>query len=89
MGNSNFKILLSEYSKKRLQAQLDLENKLNKFYLKNPDVANINDKINRTSIEISKTILLNKNSDILEKLNLELENLKKEKQKLLNKLNIK
>ena len=89
MSNSNLKILLSEYDKKRLQAELDLENKLNKFYLKNPDVSNINDKINRISIEISKTILLNKNSDKLEKLNLELENLKKEKQELLNKLNIK
>lgn len=89
MSNSNLKILLSEYDKKRLQAELDLENKLNKFYLKNPDVSNINDKINRISIEISKTILLNKNSDRLEKLNLEIENLKKEKQELLNKLNIK
>ena len=89
MGNPNLKILLSEYDKKRLQAELDLENKLNKFYLKNPDIANINDKINRISIEISKTILLNKNSDKLEKLNLELENLKKEKQELLNKLNVK
>lgn len=89
MSNSNLKILLSEYDKKRLQAELDLENKLNKFYLKNPDIANINDKINRISIEISKTILLNKNSGKLEKLNLELENLKKEKQELLNKLNVK
>ena len=88
MSNSNLKILLSEYDKKRLQAQLNLENNLNKFYLKNPDVSNINDKINRISIEISKTILLNKNSDKLNKLNLELENLKKEKQNLLNKLKI-
>jgi len=88
LSNSNLKILLSEYDKKRLQAQLNLENNLNKFYLKNPDVSNINDKINRISIEISKTILLNKNSDKLNKLNLELENLKKEKQNLLNKLKI-
>lgn len=88
MSNFNLKILLSEYDKKRLQAELDLENKLNKFYLKNPDISNINDKINRISIEISKTILLNKNSDKLETLNLQLENLKKEKQELLNKLNI-
>jgi len=88
LSNSNLKILLSEYDKKRLQAELDLESKLNKFYLKNPDVSNINDKINRISIEISKTILLNKDSDKLEKLNLELENFKKEKKELLNKLNI-
>jgi len=89
LSNPNLKILLSEYDKKRLQAELDLENKLNKFYLKNPDVSNINDKINRISIEISKTILLNNDSDKLDKLNLELKNLKKDKQELLNKLNIK
>lgn len=89
MSNPNLKILLKEYEQKRLQAELALENKLNKFYLKNPDLSNVNDKINRTSIEITKTILLNKNSDKLEKLNIELNNFKKEKQELLNKLNVK
>ena len=88
MSNPTLKKLLSEYSKKKLQAELDLDSKLNKFYIKNPDFSNINDKINRISIEISKTILLNKNSEKLEKLNLELENLKKEKQNLLKTLNI-
>ena len=89
MSNPNLKILLKEYEQKRLQKQLDLEEKLNKFYLKNPDISNIIDKINRISIEISKTILLNKNSDKLDKLNSELDNFKKQKQELLNKLNIK
>ena len=89
MSNPNLKLLLNEYDKKRLQAELTLENKLNNFYIKNPDILNINDKINRISIEISKTILLNKDSDKIEKLNLELDNLKKEKQELLNKLNVK
>ena len=70
MSNPNFKILLKEYEQRRLEKQLDLEKKLNKFYMKNPDISEINDKINRTSIEISKSILLNKNSDKLEKLNL-------------------
>lgn len=88
MGSSSLKTLLNEYDKKKLQAEINLENKLNKFYLKNPDIANINDKINRISIEISKTILLDKNSETLKKLNLKLENLKKEKQELLNKLNV-
>ena len=89
MSNPNLKILLKEYDQKRLQAELNLENKLNNFYIKNPDILNINDKINRISIEISRTILLNKNSEKIDKLNIELNNLKKEKQELLNKLNIK
>ena len=54
MSNPNLKLLLNEYDKKRLQAELDLENKLNNFYIKNPDILNINDRINRISIEISK-----------------------------------
>ena len=86
MSNPNLKILLKENEQKRLQAELTLENKLNNFYIKNPDVSNINDKINRVSMEISKTILLDKSSD---KLNIQLKNLKEEKQELLNKLNIK
>ena len=89
MSNPNLRILLKEYEQKRFQKQIELENKLNKFYIKNPDILNINDKINRTSIEISKTILLDKNSDKLENLNLQLNNFKKEKQELLNKLNVK
>ena len=88
MSNPTLKILLKEYEQKRLQKQIDLENKLNKFYIKNPNIAEINDKINRTSIEISKTILLNKNSENLDNLNIELNNLKKQKQELLKKLNI-
>lgn len=88
MSNPNLKLLLKEYEQKRLQAELDLENKLKDFYIKNPDVLNINDKINRLSIEISKTILLNKNSKKIDELNIELEKLKLEKKELLNKLNI-
>lgn len=88
MSNPNLKLLLKEYEQKRLQAEFDLENKLNDFYIKNPDVLNINDKINRLSIEISKTILLNKNSRKIDELNIELEKLKIEKKELLNKLNI-
>lgn len=88
MSNSNLKTLLKEYEQKRLQAEIDLEKKLNAFYIKNPDVLYINDKINRLSIEISKTILLNKNSTKIDELNIELEKLKIEKKELLNKLNI-
>ena len=88
MSNLNLKILLKEYEQKRLQAELTLEKKLHDFYIKNPDVLNVNDKINRASIEISKTILLNKNSEKIDKLNIELQNLKKEKKDLLDKLNI-
>lgn len=89
MSNPNLKLLLKEYEQNRLNKELELDNKLKNFYLKNPELADINHKINNTSIKISKTILLNKNSDELKKLKLDLEKLKKEKKSLLNKLCIK
>lgn len=88
MSNSTLKILLKEYEQKRLESEIKLEKKLNDFYSNNPSISEINDKINRTSIEISKTILLNKNSDKLKKLNTQLEVLKKEKSTLLKELDI-
>lgn len=88
MSNPTLKILLKEYEQKRLIAELELEKKLNDFFSNNPSISEINDKINRTSIEISKTILLDKNSDKIKKLNVELDNFKKQKNSLLNKLNI-
>lgn len=88
MSNPTLKIVLKEYEQKRLAKELALDKKLRDFYLKNPDVNSINDKINRTSIAISKSILLNNDSDKLEKLNSELDKLKKQKQELLDKLNI-
>ena len=88
MSNPTLKILLKEYEKNRLQKQIEYDNKINDFYKKNPNLLEINDKINRTSIEISKTILLNKNSDKINNLNKLLDELKQKKQKLLNDLNI-
>ena len=88
MNNQNLKNLLNEYEQIRLSKQIELENKLSNFYIKNPNIYNINDKINRKSIELSKSILLNNNIDLIENLKQELELLKKEKRNLLKSLNI-
>ena len=88
MNNSTLKALLKEYEQSRLEKELLLEKKLNDFYEKNPDVSSIVEKINRTSIEISKNILLNKDQKKQKELELILEKYKKEKQLLLKKLNI-
>ncbi len=88
MNNSTLKALLKEYEQSRLEKELLLEKKLNDFYENNPDVSSIIEKINRTSIEISKNILLNKDPKKQKELELILEKYKKEKQLLLKKLNI-
>lgn len=88
MSNPNLKNLLKEYEQKRLQNEIELEEKLKNFYLKNPDFEKINDEINRTSIEISKTILTNNDINKLNDLKNKLNNLKNKKETLLKKLNI-
>lgn len=88
MSNLTLKNLLKEYEQNRLQKEIQLDKKLRDFYIKNPDISSINDKINRTSIEISKNILLNNNKEKIEKLKLDLEKYKIEKNNLLEKLNI-
>lgn len=85
MSNSTLKLLLKEYDKKRLEKELELDKKLELFYSEHPEVSNINDKINKTSIEISKSILQNKDYSQLQN---NLEKYKKEKFLLLKKLNI-
>ena len=88
MSNPTLKKLLNEYEQTRLSKQMELEDKLNRFYEKNPSVLDLTNKINKTSIEISKAILQNNNSEKIKSLNLSLDKLKKEKKELLNKLNI-
>lgn len=85
MANSTLKELLREYEKNRLNKEQELDEKLRRFYIKNPDISNLNDKINKISIDISKNILLKNNIDNLK---LDLEKYKSEKQRLLTKLNI-
>lgn len=85
MSNSTLKLLLKEYDKKRLEKELELDKKLELFYSEHSEVSNINDKINKTSIEISKSILQNKDYSQLQN---NLEKYKKEKFLLLKKLNI-
>ena len=78
MSNPTLKKLLNEYEQTRLSKQMELEDKLNRFYEKNPSVLDLTNKINKTSIEISKAILQNNNSEKIKSLNLSLDKLKKE-----------
>ena len=87
MNNQDLKQLLKEYEQKRELAKQDCEKKIEDFYSKNPNISNLVDKINQTSINLSKSILSNNNkeTDALKK---QLEELKKEKNNILKKLNI-
>ena len=54
MNNNIIKELLKEYEQKRLKEELDLEKKLNDFYLKNPDLASINQKLIRLPLKYQR-----------------------------------
>ena len=81
--------LLTEYEQKRRKAEIDLENRKNELYKKNPRLQEIDDEIKKISINKTKNILTN---NLTESLNTEFENqilnLKNEKEKILKKENI-
>ena len=87
MNNQDLKNILKQYEQKRNLAQRNYEDKINNLYKTNPKLLKIVDDINKTSINLSKSILLNNKNqvDILEK---QLETLKKEKNNILKNLNI-
>ena len=53
MNNQDLKQLLKEYEQKRELAKQDCEKKIEDFYSKNPNISNLVDKINQTSINLS------------------------------------
>ena len=87
MNNQDLKQLLKEYEQKRELAKQNSENKIEELYLKNPNLSTIVDNINKTSINLSKSILLG-NTDQINSLEFRLQELKKEKNNILKKLNI-
>lgn len=83
MTNSTLKTLLKEFEQKKLQAELDLEERKKALYLKIPKLQEIDNKIDSYGLQTLKSILSTnskENIDVFkEKINL----LKKEKENIL------
>ena len=86
MNSSNLKTLLTEYEKKRMQAIYDAEERKNNLYQKEPKLQQIDDELSKTAIDISKKMLINKDTSLLEELNKKVSTLKQEKEKILTSL---
>lgn len=86
---SDLEYLLIEYEQKKRKAELDVQNNKDKLYKKIPRLAEIEEKINKISINKTKSILINR---LTNSLNTEFENeiinLKNEKDVILKKENI-
>lgn len=87
MNNPDLKNLLKIYEQKRLLAEKECEEKIEYLYKNNPKLSNVIDKINKTSISLSKSILFN-NTDSISFLQETLNKLKEEKNSMLNNLKI-
>ena len=88
MHSSNLKNLLTEYEKKRINAIHDAEERKNNLYKKEPKLEEIDNKLSKEAINISKQIITSKNPELLKELNNKLSFLKNEKNKILNNLGI-
>ena len=88
MGSSNLKMLLTEYEKKRMNAIFEAEKRKFDLYKKEPKLEEIDNKLSKEAINISKQIITSKNPSLISELNSKLSLLKEEKKKLLNSLNI-
>ena len=84
MSNKDLENILVEYDQKRRIAEIDLENRKKQLYKKIPRLQEIEDEINKISINKAKSILMNDiNATINNKIESKLNELKKEKEQIL------
>ena len=81
--------LMVQYEQKRRDANINLENRKEKIYKKNPRLKEIEDEINKISINKTKNILTNSlSAEVENKLEEEILKLKQERSKILKSENI-
>lgn len=83
---NNIEILLNEYEQKRRKAEMDLEKRIENLYTQFPRLEEIDDRMNKIAIAKTKAILNNQKN--IEQLDLEIVQLKKQKDDFLSKNNI-
>ena len=84
MSNEILNSLLREYEQKKLKAELDLEKRKEQLYKLIPKLEEIDKELNSSGINAAKQILFKSaDSSIIDSLNNKIENLKKEKEKIL------
>ena len=82
------KNILAQYDKKRVQEEYAAQNRKNELYKKYPKLQNIDDKLSSLAISTAKSLISNNDKNLLQELNNNINKLKEEKKKILEKLNI-
>lgn len=88
MSNPTLKNLLKEYEQKRLNALIDLDKRKNDLYSSNKRLEEIDNELNNYALNTAKNILSNSNGTSLIDLQNKISDLKKEKEQILQSLNI-
>ena len=87
MDNSTLKVLLQEYEQKRIKANLIAGQNKNNLYKNYPRLEEIENEINKLSIDKIKSIL-SSNTNELNKFDLKIQELQTEKEKIFKNANI-
>ena len=86
MSNRDLENILVKYEQQRRIAEIDLENRKKEIYIKQPRLLEIENEINKISINKTRNILLNEMTSELEaEITGHLNKLKKEKEEILKK----
>ena len=89
MSNKELENILVKYEQQRRIAEIDLENRKKEIYKKQPRLLEIENELNRISINKTRNILLNEMTTELEaEITEHLSKLKKEKEEILKKENL-
>ena len=86
MNNTTLKNLLIEYDKKRINAEVTAENKKNDIYEKYPKLLEIDSQLSSLAFSTMKEIAKSGNKNLINQLNINISNLKLEKENLLKSL---
>ena len=86
MNNTTLKTLLTEYQKKKMRAEDIALRKKEKLYEEFPELSNIDKKLSLLALSTMKELAKNNDKDLIQKLNFDIENLKKQKLQLFSSI---
>ena len=88
MSSTNLRNLLTQYERKKVNAEYEANIRKQKLFEKEPILQDIENKLCSLGISCAKSLIQENNSDLLKSLNAQIEELKKQKDKIYKKLNL-
>lgn len=86
--SETLKNLLKDYDKKRIDAQMELDDRIKQAYKISPRLEQIDTELHTLGVKVSLEMLNKKNNDLITDLNEQVKKLKNEKNKIIKELNL-